>query len=322
MTLIEPLKFERHFVEKVWGGRSLEAALGIVLPAGRTIGETWEIVDRAAENSRVAAGEWAGRTLGELMQLHAHELLGRAPAGKGGRFPLLVKYIDPAENLSVQVHPGDDAHGRVSGAEAKTEAWYIVAARPGSKLYVGLRPDVTREHFERVAAGPGVVDTLLAWDVRAGDCLLVPGGTVHAISAGVTILEVQQNSDTTYRLWDWGRAGRETHVEQALRVVRFGAGTQGPLRASWAAAAGLERAQLARSPHFAMDALRLRGRALRTTEEQFQIYAVLEGGGALRWRERTYALTRGDVWLIPACVGEHALEPHGALLVVNLRCLG
>ena len=318
MTLIEPLRFERHFVEKVWGGRSLESALGIALPEGRTIGETWEIVDRAAENSRVAAGEWAGRTLGELMGLHGRELLGRAPAGVGGRFPLLVKYIDPAENLSVQVHPGDDSHGLIPGAEAKTEAWYIVAAKPSAKLYVGLRPDVTRERFAQVAAGPGVVDTLLAWDVRAGDCLLVPGGTVHAISAGVTILEVQQNSDTTYRLWDWGRAGRETHVEQALEVIRFGAPSLEPVTPRWVRRAEGEMAHLAVSPHFAMDSLRLRSSVRRSTRDQFQIYAVLAGAAKLRWSGRDYTLERGDVWLIPACVGEHDIAPVGEVLLVNM----
>lgn len=318
MTLIEPLTFERRFLAKVWGGRALESKPGIALPPDQKVGETWEIVDRVDENSTVARGEFAGRLLGELMQARGREILGSAPAGKHGRFPLLVKYIDAAENLSVQVHPDDESAARVPGAEAKTEAWYIVDVRPGAKLYAGLRPDVTAAQFERVAAGPGVVDMLLAWDVRAGDCLLVPGGTVHAISAGVTILEVQQNSDTTYRLWDWGRAGRETHVEQALKVIRFGAPSPEPISPRWIRGAEGDVAQLAASPHFALDTLRLRATARRTTREQFQIYAVLEGGATLRWSGRDYALERGDVWLLPASVGEHDVVPAGEVLLVNM----
>jgi len=318
MTRLEPLKFERHFLEKVWGGRALEAKPGIALPAGKKIGETWEVVDRAGENSRVAAGELAGKTLGELMKTHAKELLGQVPAGKEGRFPLLVKYIDASENLSVQVHPDDETAGRVAGAEAKTEAWYVVDARPGAKLYAGLRPDVTAAEFARVADGPGVVETMLAWDVRAGDCLLVPGGTVHAISAGVTILEVQQNSDTTYRLWDWGRPGREMHVEQALKVIRFGDPERAPIRPRWYREEEFQVAHLARSKHFGMNALRIRTPVRRSTQSQFQLYAVLAGGGTLRWQEREYALARGDVWLVPASASYHHFTPAGELLLVNM----
>lgn len=319
MTRLEPLRFERHFLPKVWGGRALERKPGFALPAGEKIGETWEVVDRASENSVVAVGEFAGTTLGALMKTHAKELLGQVPAGKEGRFPLLVKYIDAAENLSVQVHPDDESMARVPGAEAKTEAWYVVEAVSGAKLYAGLRPDVTAREFERVADGPGVVETLLAWEVRAGDCLLVPGGTVHAIPAGVTILEVQQNSDTTYRLWDWGRPGRETHVEEALRVIRFGDPERAPIRPRWYREDALAVAHLARSKHFGMNALRLTTPVRRSTQSQFQLYAVLGGGGILRWQEREYALARGDVWLVPAGASYHHLVPVGGeLLLVNM----
>jgi len=318
MTRLEPLRFERHFLAKVWGGRALERKPGFALPAGK-IGETWEVVDRASENSVVAAGELAGTTLGELMQRHAPEILGQVPAGKQGRFPLLVKYIDACENLSVQVHPDDESARRVPGAEAKTEAWYVVDAQPGAKLYAGLRPEVTAREFERVADGPGVVERLSAWDVRAGDCLLVPGGTVHAISAGVTILEVQQNSDTTYRLWDWGRPGRETHVAQALAVIRFGDPERAPIRPRWFREDELEVAHLARSQHFGMNALRLTTPVRRSTQSQFQLYAVLAGAGTLRWQEREYALTPGDVWLVPASASYHHFAPAGGeLLLVNM----
>jgi mannose-6-phosphate isomerase len=316
-TRLEPLRFERHYLEKVWGGRTLERKPGFALPPGK-IGETWEVVDRADENSLVATGGLKGLSLRELMKRHGADLLGKAPPGKEGRFPLLVKYIDACENLSVQVHPDDESCRRLPGSEAKTEAWYIVDARPGSVLYAGLRPTVTAREFERVADGPGVVETLLAWEVQPGDCLLVPGGTVHAISAGITILEVQQNSDTTYRLWDWGRAGRETHVAEALQCIRFGDPPRGPIRPRWFPEGAYQVAHLARSKHFGMNALHLTQPTRFSTQSQFNLYAVLEGGGRLRWNGGERELTRGDVWLVPDATGYHHFEPAGELRLVHM----
>jgi len=307
---LEPVRFERHPLEKVWGGRTLEQCLGIELPPGK-IGETWEVVDREGENSLVATGGLAGLSLRELMKRHGEDLLGKVPPAKEGRFPWLVKYIDAADNLSVQVHPDDASCTRIPGAEAKTEAWVVLDAKPGSRLYAGLRPDVTAAEFERVADGPEVLETLLTWEVRAGDCLLVPGGTVHAIGAGITILEVQQNSDTTYRLWDWGRAGRETHVAQALRCIRFGDPERGPIRPRWFPEAEHAVAHLARCKHFGMNALRLERRTRFSTQSQCNLFAVTRGRGRLRWGTEERTLTRGDVWLIPASQGYFHFEPEG-----------
>ncbi len=307
-TRLEPLRFERHFLTKVWGGRALERRPGLALPPGK-IGETWEVVDREDENSLVATGGLKGLSLRELMNRHGKDLLGKVPAGKDGRFPLLVKYIDASDNLSVQVHPDDESAARIPGAEAKTEAWYILDAKPGSRLYAGLRPDVTAREFERVADGRGVLETLLAWEVQPGDCLLVPGGTVHAISAGVTILEVQQNSDTTYRLWDWGREGRPTHVAEALQCIRFGDPERGPIRPLWFREGDVDVAHLARCKHFGLNALRLTSSVRRSTQSQCNLYAVIAGRGWLRWDKEERALAPGDVWLVPASTGYHHFEP-------------
>ncbi len=320
---LEPLRFERRFLEKVWGGRALERKPGLVLPAGMKVGETWELVDREGENSIVAEGAHKGLSLRELMQRSAKEILGKAPPAKDGRFPLLVKYLDATENLSVQVHPDDEAARALgNGAEAKTEAWYVIDAAPGSALYAGLRPEVSARDFELVADGPGVVETLLRWEVQSGDCLLVPGGTVHAIGTGITILELQQNSDTTYRLWDWGRSGREVHIEQALRCIRFGSPERPPMRAHWfEQGAGSWSAQLARSRHFGLNAVRIAQPVRRSTLSQFQIYAVMAGEGRLsvRGSEAEWRLRPGDVWLVPAACGYHNLTPVGSeLLLVQM----
>ena len=327
-TLTEPLRFERHILEKVWGGRSLERSLGIPLPPGMPVGETWEVVDRGEESSMVAVGELQGITLGQLMEIHGAELLGDAPVGREGRFPLLVKFIDAARNLSVQVHPDEAAAQELGGdVEAKTEAWYVVDVAPSGAIYAGLRPGITREEFAAIADGPDVEQALLRWDVRPGDCMLVPGGTVHAIGAGVTILEVQQNSDTTYRLYDWGRLGldgtpRELHVDRALSCVRFDREATGPVSPTWQdAAPGLHVAAMVRSPHFTMDGLRIALPTNFDTEESFRLLAVIEGGGEIvvSANGKRHSLVRGDVWLLPAACGEYVIEPsRGELSIVQM----
>ena len=313
-----PIRFQRHFLEKVWGGRALERRPGIALPSDVAIGETWEVVDRETENSVVAEGGFEGaegHTLRQLMESHGDALLGKAPVGKQGRFPLLVKYIDAADNLSVQVHPDDATAAAIGGtAEAKTEAWYVVDAGPEGVLYAGLRPDVTREEFAQVASTEGVLELLLRWEVQPGDCMMVPGGTVHAIGAGVTILEVQQNSDTTYRIWDWGRP-RETHVDQALRATSFGAPERGPVRPVWLDEGGHRKAHLARSKHFGMNALSITDETRFSTGGQFQLYAVVQGSGSLRTKEGpARMLSAGDVWMVPAVCGYHHVVPDGGPL--------
>ncbi len=321
VELREPLRFERHFVEKSWGGRTLERVPGIALPAGPPIGETWEIVDRENENSVVATGAHKGKTLRELMRQHGASILGSAAAGKDGRFPLLVKYIDASKNLSVQVHPNERTAPLVGGtAEPKTEAWYIVDIASDGLLYAGVKASVEREEFARVADSAKVQNALHRLKVARGECLLVNGGTVHAIGAGVTVLEVQQNSDTTFRLYDWGNVGldgkpRETHVAQALECVEFGQPAPQAIAPSWKPVAdGALRATLAASHVFGMHALRITAPARLDTGGAFRIYAVLGGAGALsvEGAEGSWPLATGDVWLIPAVCGIHAALPAGA----------
>ena len=324
-VLDQPLQFERICLEKIWGGRSLADTPGIELPPGERIGETWEVVDRGDQNSVVRGGPFEGRSLRQLMEAHAHDILGEAEPAAGGRFPLLVKYIDASQNLSVQVHPDDAAAARIGGgAQGKTEAWYLLGGGAEARLFAGLRPGVDAEAFGRAASTSGVVDMLESWSVRPGQAVLVPGGTVHAIGEGITLLEVQQNSDTTYRLYDWGRVGsdgqpRETHVERALQCAAFGEPARGPVDPAWTEAGdGLLEAPLVDSPYFAMAGLRVRGRARLATGRQFRIYAAVGGAGSLtvEGRSELWRLEPGDVVLVPAATGAHAVEPDGEELVL------
>ena len=212
---------------KVWGGRRLES-LDKSLPPDTLIGESWELADLpdaiAAGRSTIANGEHAGRTLRELISIDRRQIMGIVPLSDEGGFPLLLKYLDANENLSVQVHPDTRYVARHPGTHVKSEAWVILHAEPGSVIYKGLRPGVTRERFADHIRQGRVVEDLVAIEARPGDCHYLPSGTCHALGAGIMLAEVQTPSDTTFRVYDWGRppsAGRTLHVDEALECIRF-----------------------------------------------------------------------------------------------------
>jgi len=234
-TELYPLSFTPIYKERVWGGSQLRRALGKDLPGGPTpIGESWELVDLSQDQSVVRLGALAGRTLEGVVRELGTELLGPAALDEQ-RFPLLVKYIDASQTLSVQVHPDRDVASRLGG-RAKSEAWYILDAEPDAALYLGLEPGTTVDDLRAALLGDGGVEQLVTRvPVRRGDLFPVPPGTVHAIGAGILLAEVQQPSDTTYRVYDWGRVGldgkpRELHVEHALQSIHLDARPAGPVR--------------------------------------------------------------------------------------------
>src|SRR5208283_4999499 len=209
----------------VWGGRELEKLYGKKLPAGKPIGESWEISDRPGDESIVANGKFAGKNLRWLMENFQRELLGDANPAGGNHFPLLIKILDAREKLSLQVHPPAGKAAELKG-EPKTEMWFIADAAPGAELYVGLKLGVTRAEFEKKISDGSVADCFHRVSVRAGDTMFLPSGRVHAIGDGLVIFEIQQNSDTTYRVFDWHRVGldgkpRELHIAQSLASIDF-----------------------------------------------------------------------------------------------------
>ena len=219
-----PLTFRPLFMERVWGGRRLAELFGKPLPAGAVVGESWEICDRPGASSEVASGPLAGRTLGELMAAHGAEIMGR-PVAAGERFPWLCKLLDARDDLSLQVHPPAEVAASLGG-EPKTEMWYVASAMPGAVLHAGVRPGMTPAEFAARAADGTVADCFHRLPVVVGDALFLPSGRVHALGAGIVIFEIQQNSDTTYRVFDWNRAGldgkpRELHLEAALESIDF-----------------------------------------------------------------------------------------------------
>ena len=224
MNTLYPFTFKPIFKERIWGGRALEQLYKKQLPSNVPIGESWEISDRPGDASVIANGPLAGKDLRWLMENHERELLGEAKSANG-RFPLLIKILDAQEKLSLQVHPPAEKAAELKG-EPKTEAWYIADAAPGAELYVGLKRGVTRAEFEQKIKTGAVAECFHRVPVKAGDTMFLPSGRVHAIGAGLVIFEIQQNSDTTYRVFDWNRVGldkkpRELHIAESLASIDF-----------------------------------------------------------------------------------------------------
>jgi len=222
--MLYPITFRPIFKERVWGGRNLERLYKKPLPSGVPIGESWEISDRPGDVTVIANGPLAGNDLHWLMEHHSKKILGDAQSARG-RFPLLIKILDAKETLSLQVHP--PAHKAAElGGEAKTEMWFIADAKPSAQLYVGLKRGVTRDEFERKIKTGEVADCFHRVSAKPGDAMLLPSGRVHAIGGGLVIFEIQQNSDTTYRVFDWNRVGldgkpRALHIAESLASIDF-----------------------------------------------------------------------------------------------------
>jgi len=218
--MLYPYRFHPILAERVWGGDSL-ARYGKPIPPGKRIGESWEISDRDDAQSVVANGPLAGQTLHQLIQRFGVQLLG-SNCVNATRFPLLIKLLDARERLSLQVHP-PAAVAASLGGEPKTEMWYILEAIPDAHLIAGLKRGVTRQQFEAAIRQepPPLAGLIHRFPVRAGDVLFLPSGRLHALDAGVVIAEIQQNSNTTYRVYDWGRVGRTLHIEQSLASIDF-----------------------------------------------------------------------------------------------------
>jgi mannose-6-phosphate isomerase len=221
-----PLRFTPLYQPRVWGGRRLETLLGRVLPDGQPYGEAWELVDRPDAQSVVIDGPLAGCTLHDLWREHRLAVFGdRFSRHPAERFPLLIKVLDCADRLSIQVHPPALIAPRLGG-EPKSEMWHFVAVEPEATLYAGLKRGVTRERFEAGLRDGSVADGVHAIQPAAGDSLMVPSGRLHALGQGLLVFEIQQNSDTTYRVFDWNRPGldgrpRQLHVAESLECIDF-----------------------------------------------------------------------------------------------------
>src|SRR5438477_6166129 len=227
------LTFEPIFMERVWGGRQLETLYGKQLPAQKQIGESWEIVDRPEAQSIARDGPLAGRSLHDLWVNFRREIFGQIRDAP--RFPLLIKLLDCQEKLSLQVHPPEHVADSLGG-EPKTEAWFVAHAAPEAELYLSLRKPITRQTFEAALTSGRAEEFIQRVHVKMGDAFLIPSGRMHAIGGGNVIVEVQENSDTTYRVFDWNRVdetgrARQLHISEALQCIDFGDCKPAPIAA-------------------------------------------------------------------------------------------
>jgi mannose-6-phosphate isomerase len=309
-----PARLAPIFVPRIWGSRELSPLFPNRGRESEAIGEAW----LTGEACTFATGEFAGRTLGEVWPTLPIEWTGTRLTGLP-RIPLLVKFIFPEEKLSVQVHPDDayaEKHEPATGGVGKTEMWYVIAAREGAELRVGLSPNVTRESFQRAIAEGTAEDCLARIFVRAGDAIFVPAGTAHTICPGVTLCEIQQHSDITYRVFDYNRVGqdgkhRDLHVRQALNVMQFGEQSGGlcdPVRITHGAAT---ETFYAACRHFATERWEFGERiAAVTSPENFDLLIFLEGQGYIEFAGGAEPYAPAQVWLVPAALGAYQLTPE------------
>jgi mannose-6-phosphate isomerase len=305
---MEPLTFSPLYMQRVWGGRSLETVYHRILPDDAPYGESWEISDRENEQSIVVDGPYAGKTLHELWTSERETIFGEGlPLSE--RFPLLIKVLDARDDLSIQVHP-PAALAASLGGDPKTEMWFIADADPGAKLYAGLKKGVTRESFEAALADGSVADFVHAIVPTKGESIFIPSGRLHAIGAGFLIHEIQQNSDTTYRVFDWNRVGldgkpRELHVEQSMKSIDFNDFEP-----------GMDRARsivIAECEFFKVEKLTLApGDPVgNQAGDRFSIFSVAEGSVTTRGRRE---FRKGDFFLLPLGGTQLTSTGHTTLL--------
>ncbi len=323
-----PLRFEPIFESRIWGGRRLGDLLGATLPGSGPIGEAWILSDRDDHPSRVASGALKGRTIAQLMEESAEELLGKQ-AHCFGRFPLLLKFLDAEQMLSVQVHPSDAHPSSIpAGETAKTEAWVVLEAGHDSRVYAGLKQGVTEDGLKLALKDGSVAGQLACFVPKTGDAFFLPAGIVHSLGGGAVVFEIQQNSDVTFRLYDWGHVDPKTgqprplQVDDALECLDFALVGTGPVTPVVEETAPVERERVFDSGCFLL--WRWRGSAPFAVgdAEAARVLVCVDGAGQLAQDFFTYEVRRGDVFLLPAVSGTCEFRPRGAmnLLEISIPC--
>jgi mannose-6-phosphate isomerase len=309
--MLYPLTFQPRFKERLWGNRTLEKLYHKQLPAHLPIGESWEISDRPGDISVIAQGPLAGRDLHWLLENHPSELMGPVPL-LNDRFPLLAKILDARQKLSLQVHPPAPVAAELHG-EPKTEMWYLAYAEPGAELYAGLKRGVSKAEFEERLKTGMVAECFHRLRVHAGDAMIVPSGRVHAIGAGCVIFEIQQNSDTTYRVFDWNRVNRDgqardLHIPQSLRAIDFGDFEPNLVQSEFAGPPEAQIRPLVSCPHFEVELHRWTAGVERGFGGKLAIVAVAQGELQARSEPFGVTLRAGSFCLLPASLAETLLQ--------------
>lgn len=316
-----PLKFNPIYKEKIWGGNKLHEVFYRDLPNNK-IGESWEVAAHPNGTSIIKNGIYQGRKITNLIEKNPKKILGNIELNKNKRFPLLIKILDANAKLSVQVHPDDKYAEKVEGEPGKTEMWYILDAEPGAKLIYGLKAGTSKKEFTAAVKNGKIEDYLNEITVEKGDIYYMPSGTIHAIEEGILLAEIQQNSDTTYRVYDWNRLGkdgspRELHIEKALDVIDFDKeiikAKSTPLTIQ---KNNYKRSFLAACPHFVTEKINVNGiYQLNTNGKRFYIIMNLNGQAGISSNNKIYNLSPGDTYFLPAALGNVSIDGHNEMLI-------
>jgi mannose-6-phosphate isomerase len=316
-TSLYPLQFEPIYQYRLWGGRRLANLLTAPLPGSGPIGEAWVLSDREDHPSRVGNGSLKGQTIGQVLEQFPEQVMGTF-AGRFRRFPLLLKFLDVREMLSVQVHPTDPE-------TAKTEAWVVLEAGTKSRIYAGLKTGITKADLRQALTTGAVADDIACFHPKPGDAVFIPAGTVHSLGGGGVVFEVQQNNDVTFRLFDWNHIDPKTgqpralQVDQALACINFGQCAGGLVAPVVETTSPVRRERLFHCDYFLLS--RVLG------ESPFTVGAVgvprvlvcIEGAGQLNHAGAAYEIGKGDVLLLPAVLGECTFQPRGAVNVLEIE---
>lgn len=320
VTVDYPLRFDPIWRRYLWGGRRLATVLGKPLPPGDDYAESWEVVDHGADQSRVAAGPLRGRTLGELVRQRGADLLGTAAPQV--QFPLLLKFLDVHVRTSLQVHP-DDAHAAQLDPpdRGKTEAWFVLHAEPHSRIFAGLRPGVDRDELAAQIARGDAERCLQSFEPRVGDCVLIPAGTVHALGDGLVVAEVQQSSDTTFRLFDWNRVGRDgrprtLHLEAGLNVTDYRAPVPRPATPQPTGVPYVQR--LIACDKFTIDRCAPPDRTRIGGDGRCHLIVPVSGQVAVAGDAVAEPARLGQAVLVPAAAGVREVEARGETVFLDV----
>lgn len=322
-----PLKFDNLFKERIWGGRNLQTYLDKPLPPGDDpIGESWEISDHRSDSSVVANGVYKGRNLSQLREAFGADLVGQHGLELGrNQVPLLIKFLDAQDVLSVQVHPDDDyANKNENGELGKTEMWYIIRAEPGAKIISGLKTGTTRESLQQAIDENRIEETLQEIEVKTGEVYFTPAGQVHAIGPGNLICEVQQNSDVTYRLYDWNRKdangqSRELHIQKSLDVINYGSENNPRMEPKLLSEEGGKVWEVVRCPKFVAEKLEVTGAMPADTRgESFHVLSAFDGEGSVSGETgEAVPLRKGESMLIPCALGRYEIHADSRLDILR-----
>jgi len=314
---MEPLKFKPIFMERIWGGTALKERFGFDIPEGKKIGELWTVSDNRTAVSVIDGGEFDGKKISDVTLEFAESLYGKGK--KYERFPLLIKIVDAQDKLSVQVHPDDEyARKYENGDLGKTEMWYIIDAKPGAKLVCGLKEGITREEFIKLLEEERLEECLKEVEVKAGDVVYIPAGMVHAIGEGILICEIQQNSDLTYRVYDYNRVDekgkkRELHVDKALDVIDFELKSD-KIVPMFEEIKGGRIARAVESPYFNVEIIELDEKMEFETYDRFETLTSVEGILEVEWEEGTKVVKAGETIVIPASVDKYKVKGKAKFL--------